>query len=116
MREGLTRRERLAEAADAAVKLREVGALGDRRRYDDDDVFRYAVAFLWLRFTEPLCQLVSRRQVGDATRRGWAGMCDIRNALAHERSQDIDFKGLWEDIPSTLDRNENVLDRLLASG
>lgn len=112
----LTRYERLIEASDAALRLREVGSRGDARRYADDDVFRFAVAFLWLRYAEPLCQLVTGRLVGNAARRSWAGLCDIRNMLAHERSQDIDFAALWDELPATLDLTEAPLDRLIAAG
>ncbi|MDQ1250837.1 MAG: hypothetical protein QG597_5217 [Actinomycetota bacterium] len=58
-----TRQELLVEAA-AAAKLLEVGGRGDLRRYSDDEVFQYAVAYRWLRLAEPTCQLVTRRLVG----------------------------------------------------
>jgi hypothetical protein len=59
-----TRQELLIEAAAAANRLFEVGGRGDLRRFTDDDVFRFAVAYLWLRLAEPTCQLVTRRLVG----------------------------------------------------
>ena len=110
----LTRSELLFEASDAATRLRKVSSRGDTHRYTDDEVFRSAVAFLWLRYAEPLCQLVIRRLVGDAARRAWDGMCDIRNMLAHERNQNIDFAALWDELPTTLNLTEAPLDRLLA--
>jgi uncharacterized protein with HEPN domain len=111
-----TRDELIVELSAASGNLREVSASGDFRRFTDDRVFRFAVAFLWLRLAEPACQLVTRRLVGAPSRLAWEGMCWIRNMLAHEREQDIDFDELWAGIPSTLDRTEAQLDRLLAAG
>lgn len=112
----LSRHELLVEAASAAEALRDVSSSGDRRRYDDDKVFRYAVAFAWLRLTEPLCRLINGRLVGDDARRTWAGQCETRNMLAHERYQDIDFDALWVLLAPTLDLTEAQLDRLMADG
>jgi uncharacterized protein with HEPN domain len=111
-----TREELIVEVAAASGNLREVSSRGDMRRFTDDVVFRYAVAFLWLRLAEPTCQLVTRRLVGERSRRTWEGMCGIRNRLAHEREQDIDFVKLWADLPSTLDGAEALVDRLMAAG
>ena len=111
-----TRKELIAELAAASGNLREVSSSGDERRFTDDRVFCYAVAFLWLRLAEPACQLVTRRLVGDRSALAWEGMCGIRNRLAHEREQDIDFVKLWVDIPSMLDRTDVEVDRLLAAG
>jgi hypothetical protein len=36
--------------------------------------------------------------------------------LAHERVQDFDFDELWSEIPSTLDRTEAQLERILTAG
>lgn len=41
-----TRQELLIESAAAASRLYEVGGRGDRRRFTDDDVFRFAGAYL----------------------------------------------------------------------
>ncbi|MDQ1250831.1 MAG: hypothetical protein QG597_5211 [Actinomycetota bacterium] len=112
----LSRHELLVEAASAAEALRAVSSFGDRRRYDDDRVFRYAAAFAWPRFTEPLCRLITGRLVGDDARRTWAGMCDIRNMLAHERDQDIDFAMLWALLGERLPRTEAQLDWLMVDG
>lgn len=111
-----TRDELIVEVAAAAGNLREVSSNGDVRRFTDDSAFRYAVAFLWLRLAEPTCQLVTRRLVGEGSRRTWEGMCRFRNMLAHEREQDIDFVILWAEIPSTLYRTEAQVERLLANG
>jgi uncharacterized protein with HEPN domain len=111
-----TRDELIVEVAAASGNLREVSANGDLRRFDDDRVFRYAVAFLWLRLAEPGCQLVTRRLVGEESRQTWEGMCRIRNLLSHERDQDINYGKLWADIPSTLQATEARLDRLMSAG
>lgn len=111
-----TRDELIVELAAASGNLREVSSNGDVRRFTDDRVFCYAVAFLWLRLAEPACQLVTRRLVGAPSRQVWEGMCGIRNRLAHEREQDIDFDQLWANIPSTLDRTEAQVERLTAAG
>lgn len=110
----LSRHELLVEAAAAAENLREVTSLGDRRRFDDDRAFRYAVAFGWLRLTEPLCRLITRRLVADYELRTWVGQCDTRNMLAHDREQDIDFDALWVYLLPTLDRTDVQLELLLA--
>lgn len=112
----LSRNELLVEAASAAEILRDVSSSGDLWRYDDDRAFRYAVAFAWLRLAEPLCRLFARRQVGGEARRAWAGMCDIRNKLAHERDQDIPFATLWALLADGLPQTEVQLDRLMAAG
>ena len=112
----LSRHELLVETASASEVLRDVTSSGDRRRNDDDRLFRYAVAFAWLRLTEPLCRLITRRLVGDDARRTWVGQCDTRNMLAHDRDQDIDFDPLWPYLVPTLDRTDAQLDRLMAAG
>ncbi|MDQ1250834.1 MAG: hypothetical protein QG597_5214 [Actinomycetota bacterium] len=48
-----SRPELLVEASAAATKLDEFGSRGDRRRFSDDEVFQYAIAFAWLRLAEP---------------------------------------------------------------
>jgi uncharacterized protein with HEPN domain len=111
-----TRDEWIVELAAAAGNLREVSSRGDVRRFADDRVFRFAVAFLWLRLAEPACQLVTRRLVSEGSRRAWEGMFRFRNMLAHERGQDIDFVVLWAQIPSTLDGTEAQVKRLTAAG
>ncbi len=111
-----TRSELISEVASASDNLGELSSHGDARRFADDPVFRYAVAFLWLRLAEPTCQLVTRRLVGHGPRRAWEGMCRIRNLLAHERDQDINYEKLWADIPSTLEATEFQLHRLMAAG
>ena len=108
-----TRGELLAEVAEASGNLCDASSNGDFRRFTDDRVFRFAVAFLWLRLAESTCQLVTRRMVGDQSRRAWEGMCGIRNMLAHDREQDIDFDELWYEIPSTLKHTDAELGRLL---
>ena len=110
----LTRYEVLVEASAAATKLREFGSRGDWRRFTDDEVFRYAVAFEWLRLTEPLCGLISRRLIGTAAPREWEPACEVRNLLAHERDQDINYTRLWEGIHTTLGATEVRLDQLIA--
>jgi uncharacterized protein with HEPN domain len=111
----LSRSELLVEAASAAEALRDLASSGGRRRYNDDRAFRYAVAFAWLRLAEPLCRLFSRRLVGGEARRAWAGMCDIRNKLAHERDQDIPFAPLWALLTDGLPQTEAQVDRLLSA-
>lgn len=111
-----TRDELIVELAAAVGNLREVGSRGDVRRFADDRVFRFAVACLWSRLAEPTCQLVTRRLVGEGSRRTWEGMGRFRNMLAHEREQDIDFVILWAEIPSTLDGTEAQVERLTAAG
>lgn len=110
-----TRQELLIEAAAAANRLSEVGGRGDLRRFTDDDVFRFAVAYLWLRLAEPTCQLVTRRLVGSDAQLSWEGMCRLRNILAHDRDEDINYRYLWVQLSNTLVVVGAQADRLLAS-
>lgn len=109
-----SRHELLVEASAAAIRLGEFGSRGDRRRFSDDEVFQYAIAFAWLRLAEPLCRLTTRRLVDDQARREWQGMCEVRNMLAHERDQDINYPRLWQGVRTTLDVTQTTLDRLVS--
>ena len=110
-----TRQELLVEAAAAANRLCEVGGMGDLRRYADDEVFRFAVAYLWLRLAEPTCQLVTRRLVGGDAQVSWEGMCRLRNILAHDRDEDINYRSLWAQLSTTLEEVGAQADLLLAA-
>ncbi len=112
----LTRHELILEASAAADSLQEVSSSGDHRRFADDKVFRYAVAFAWLRLAEPLCRLVTRRLVGEEARRAWSGMCGLRNMLAHERDEDINYLPLWSDLALKMGRTVADIDRLQQGG
>jgi uncharacterized protein with HEPN domain len=101
---GLSRREMLVEVGAAADAAREVTSRGDRQMYEDDVIFRYAVAFACLRLAEPICRLITWRLVGADSWLAWAGICRVRSVLAHERYEDIDFDGLWTDMVSALAR------------
>jgi len=110
-----TREEMLVEAGAAVARLGESSSRGDQRRYSDDELFRFALAYLWLRLAEPICQLVTRRLVGDEAIHTWEGMCPVRNALAHDREEDIDYLRLWSTLPTTLAVTSAPVDRLLAA-
>lgn len=110
-----TREEMLVEVRSAVVRLGEGSSRSDLRRYSDDELFRFAVAYLWLRLAEPICQLVKRRLVGDEAKRTWEGMCPVRNALAHDREEDIDYLRLWSNLPTTLALTSAQIDRLQAT-
>ena len=110
-----TRQELLVEVAAAANRLYEVGGMGDLRRYTDDEVFRFAVAYLWLRLAEPTCQLVTRRLVGGDAQASWDGMCRLRNILAHDRDEDINYRYLWAGLATTLVEVGAQADQLLAA-
>lgn len=111
-----TRRELLMESAAAANRLHDVGGRGDLRRFADDEVFRFAVAYLWLRLAEPTCQLVTRRLVGGDSQVSSEGMCRLRNSLAHDGDADIDYRSLWAQLSTTLVLVGAQADRLLAHG
>ncbi|MDQ1245955.1 MAG: hypothetical protein QG597_322 [Actinomycetota bacterium] len=99
----------------AAVRLGDVTGKGDLRRFDDDLVFRYAVAYLWLRLTEPATQLLARRLVdGDALPR-WSKLPFIRNSLAHDIDEDIDYPQLWESVPDVIEYIEPDVAALLSA-
>jgi uncharacterized protein with HEPN domain len=110
-----TRQELLIDAAAAAYKLHEVSGRGDLRRFTDDDVFRYAVAYPWLRLAEPTCQLVTRKLVGGEAQMSWNGMCRLGNILVYDRDEDINYRYLWAGLSTTLVVVGAQSDQLLAS-
>lgn len=66
----------LVEVGAVVARLGEVSSLGDLRRYSDDEVFRCVVAYLWLRFTEPVRQIITRRPSCRHVR-SCAGRCQV---------------------------------------
>ena len=92
----LTRDELLDEMRWAIDAIREANAVGGEPRLRRDPHFRFALAFLWLRLGEPANQLVRRRLVSKAIAVRWRYLCIMRNQLAHDRNQDIDYPTLWQ--------------------
>lgn len=113
MERQLSRRELLVEFSVACAALREVGNQGDAMRFDNDRVFRFAIAFLWLRAAEPACQLRKRRLVDEVTRDSWSALCIVRNTLAHGRGEDIGFGALWRELSGGLISMEAQAAKLL---
>lgn len=97
--------DRLARAADS----------GDGRRYADDDLYRYAIAFLWLRLAEPATRLLNLRLVDERTVPTWGLLTTVRNSLAHQLDEEIAYSRLWSRLPETLETVSGDLDHLLAS-
>ena len=97
--------DRLARAADS----------GDNRRCADYDLYRYAIAFLWLRLAEPATRLLKQRLVDARTVPTWDSLTTIRNSLAHQLDEEIAYSRLWSKLPETLEAVSEDLDRLMAS-
>jgi len=109
------RRRYLVEMFAAADRLARAAALGDDRRYEDDDLYRYAIAFLWLRLAEPATRLLTLRLVDRRSIPVWGLLTAVRNSLAHESDEEIPYRQLWTKLPETLDVVGRDLDLLLAS-
>lgn len=109
------RRRYLLEMAAATDRLAIAAARGDQRRYSDDDLYRYAVAFLWLRLAEPATRLLTLRLLDERAVPAWGLLTTIRNSLAHQRDEEIDYGTLWTKLPNTLESVKDDLDLLLAS-
>ena len=103
----LTRDELLEEMLWAIEAIKEANSLGSEARLQRNPLYRYAMAFLWLRLGEPANQLVRRRLVGDSTAKRWQYLSAARNQLAHERDQDIAYLGLWHKLHSALDETKD---------
>ena len=99
----LTRDELLDEMLWAINAIKEANSLGGEPRLQRDPLFRYALAFLLLRIGEPANQLVRRRLVSTAMADRWEYLCMMRNQLAHDRNQDIDYPTLWRQVAKSLD-------------
>ena len=110
------RHELLVEMDAACDRLTAAAGQGDRRRYVDDPLFRCAIAYLWLRSAEPAAQLLSRRLVDHSRKSTWSYLPVIRNSLAHDREQQIDYDKLWDLLPTLPMSVGRDVDRLLACG
>lgn len=107
------RRRYLVEMAAATDRLAAAAARGDRRRYADDDLYRYAIAFLWLRLAEPATRLLSLRLVDERVVPRL--LTTIRNSLAHQSEEEIEYGLLWTKLPDTIRVVSDDLDPLLSS-
>lgn len=105
----------LIEMGAASDRLATAAAQGDERRYADDDLYRYAIAFLWLRLAEPATRLLSLRLVDERTVPVWKLLNAVRNSLAHDSDEEIPYGQLWTTLPETIDVVGRDLDLLLAS-
>ena len=109
------RRRYLLEMAAATDRLARAADSGDKRRFTDDDLYRYALAFLWLRLAEPATRLLNLRLVDERTVPAWSFLPAIRNSVAHEADEEIAYSPLWSRLPDTIEAVNDDLDRLLAS-
>ena len=105
----------LLEMAAATDRLTKAANSGDNRRYADDDLYRYAIAFLWLRLAEPASRLLALHLVDEHTVPTWRSLNVIRNSLAHQRDEEIAYGRLWHELPETLTAVGDDLDHLLAA-
>lgn len=96
----MTRRRLLLEMEAAGGRLLQLASQGDRRRFEDDDGYRCGIAFLWLRLGEPASRLLSGRLVESQTLPAWSRLPLLRNSLAHDWDDDIDYNELWDSIPT----------------
>ncbi len=99
----LTRDELLEEMLWAIEAIKEANSLGSAARLQRNPLYRYALAFLWLRLGEPANQLVCRRLVSTVMADRWEFLCMMRNQLAHDRDQDIDYPTLWRQVAKSFD-------------
>ena len=99
----LTRDELLEEMLWAIEAIQDLAAQGGERRLRQDPQFRYSMAFLWLRLGEPANQLICRRLVSTVMADRWEFLCMMRNQLAHDRDQDIDYPTLWRQVAKSFD-------------
>ena len=112
----MNRRKRyLVEMAAATDRLASAATRGDQRRYADDDLYRFAIAFLWLRLAEPATRLLSLRLVDERAVPVWGVLTTIRNSLAHQLDEEIAYGRLWTELPDTVQAVNDDLDLLLAS-
>lgn len=112
----MNRRKRyLVEMAAATDRLASAASRGDQRRYADDDLYRFAIAFLWLRLAEPATRLLSLRLVDERAVPVWGVLTTIRNSLAHQLDEEIAYGRLWTELPDTVQAVNDDLDLLLAS-
>lgn len=109
------RRRYLAEMTAAADRLARAAERGDDRRYTDDDLYRFAIAFLWLRLAEPATRLLTLRLVDARKIPVWSLLTAIRNSLAHDSDEEIPYGQLWTKLPETLEAVGHDLDLLLTS-
>lgn len=84
----------------AGARLLQLASQGDRRRFEDDDGYRCGIAFLWLRLGEPAARLLSGCLVDSQTLPSWNRLPLLRNSLAHDWDQDIDYDEWWDSIPT----------------
>ena len=99
----LSRDELLEEMLWAIEAIQDLAAQGGERRLRQDPQFRYSMAFLWLRLGEPANQLICRRLVSTVMADRWEFLCMMRNQLAHDRDQDIDYPTLWRQVAKSFD-------------
>jgi uncharacterized protein with HEPN domain len=105
----------LVEMAAATDRLASAATRGDQRRYTDDDLYRFAIAFLWLRLAEPATRLLTLRLVDEQALPVWGVLTTIRNSLAHQLDEEIAYGRLWTELPDTIQTVNDDLDLLLAS-
>lgn len=97
-RRSKTRRSLLVEMGRELDELAAVASMGDFRRYQDDSLFRSAVAFRWLRVAEPAAQLLRRRLVDEDQLESWSDIPQIRHSLAHDFDDEISYWVLWDNL------------------
>ncbi|MDQ1246874.1 MAG: hypothetical protein QG597_1242 [Actinomycetota bacterium] len=110
-----TRRRLLVEMQAACSRLWDTASRGDAHRFEDDDVYRHAIAFLWLRLGEPASRLMAQRLIDVSQVPQWAWLVATRNSLAHGADSEIDYPSLWESLPTVAVSTERDVARLLAS-
>ena len=101
--------------AAATDRLNRAASRGDDRRYADDELYRYAIALLWLRLAEPATRLLALRLVDADAVPAWDQLNVVRNSLAHELDEEIAYGRLWTELGRTVQSISRDLDLLLAA-
>lgn len=84
-------RRSLLELDALLEKLGQLAAEGDRRRYDDDERYRWVIHRLWIAAGNEAVALDPRL----SQEQPWSGLRRLRNELAHRRLPDIDEDTVW---------------------
>lgn len=108
-------RRLLVEMQAACDRLWDTANRGDTRRFEDDDVYRHAIAFLWPRLCEPASRLMAQRLIDVSPVPPWCWLVATRNSLAHSADSEIDYPSLWESLATVAVSTDRDVARLLAS-
>jgi len=73
--------------------IEQLAASGDRRRYDEDEQYRWVIHRLWIAVGNEADAYAAL--LGDRAADPWGPLRQLRNRLAHARLPDIDEDEVW---------------------